>query len=134
MIQPTVARKSIALNLLWVTPLGFLCKLYSGPAHGWFNDYAAGLLYEVFWTLVVFFLIPSKRAVRIIPAAVFGVTAFLEVLQLWHPPILQKIRSTFLGSALIGTTFVGWDFENIWTICEGVDSPRLQWENVVCEP
>jgi len=31
-------------------------------------------------------------------------------------------------------SFVGWDFENTWIICEGVDSPRLQWEDVVCEP
>jgi hypothetical protein len=34
----------------------------------------------------------------------------------------------------------GWDFvgetdngrEDIWTICQGQDSPRLQWENVIC--
>jgi len=31
-------------------------------------------------------------------------------------------------------SFGGWDFEDIWMICEGVDSPRLRWENVVCEP
>lgn len=32
-------------------------------------------------------------------------------------------------------TFIdtGWDFENIWMICEGKDYPRLQWENVQCE-
>ncbi|MBP7052017.1 MAG: hypothetical protein KBE65_13465 [Phycisphaerae bacterium] len=26
----------------------------------------------------------------------------------------------------------GWDFESTWTICEGKDYPRLQWENVDC--
>jgi hypothetical protein len=30
-------------------------------------------------------------------------------------------------------SFTGWDFENTWTICEGVDYPRLQWEGVECE-
>jgi hypothetical protein len=30
-------------------------------------------------------------------------------------------------------TFSGWDFENTWTICEGQDYPRLQWEGVECE-
>jgi hypothetical protein len=30
-------------------------------------------------------------------------------------------------------SFVGWDFENVWTICEGVDYPRLKWEMVNCE-
>ena len=31
-------------------------------------------------------------------------------------------------------TFIdaGWDFESVWTICEGRDYPRLQWENVDC--
>ncbi len=47
MTQTAVARKSAALGLLWVTPLGFLCKRYSGPAHRWLNNYGAGLLYEV---------------------------------------------------------------------------------------
>jgi hypothetical protein len=26
-----------------------------------------------------------------------------------------------------------WDFESVWTICEGRDYPRLQWENVDCD-
>ena len=31
-------------------------------------------------------------------------------------------------------SFVGWDFETTWMVCEGEDYPRLQWENVVCVP
>jgi hypothetical protein len=27
----------------------------------------------------------------------------------------------------------GWDFVNTWMICEGVDYPRLQWEQHSCE-
>ncbi|MEN6575685.1 MAG: GLUG motif-containing protein [Phycisphaerales bacterium] len=27
----------------------------------------------------------------------------------------------------------GWDFENTWTICEGMDYPRLRWEDVDCD-
>jgi hypothetical protein len=30
-------------------------------------------------------------------------------------------------------SFPGWDFETVWTICEGKDYPRLQWEQVECE-
>jgi len=30
-------------------------------------------------------------------------------------------------------SFVGWDFENVWTICEGRDYPRLRWEGVACD-
>jgi len=31
------------------------------------------------------------------------------------------------------TSFVGWDFENTWTICEGRDYPRVRCEPVECE-
>ena len=27
----------------------------------------------------------------------------------------------------------GWDFEHVWTICEGQDYPRLRWEGVECD-
>ncbi len=30
-------------------------------------------------------------------------------------------------------SFVGWDFDDVWTICEGVDYPRLRWEGTACE-
>jgi hypothetical protein len=29
-------------------------------------------------------------------------------------------------------SFVGWDFDDVWMICEGVDYPRLRWEGVAC--
>jgi hypothetical protein len=32
------------------------------------------------------------------------------------------------------SSFIGWDFENVWTICEGKDYPRLGWERVQCGP
>jgi hypothetical protein len=32
------------------------------------------------------------------------------------------------------TSFPGFDFESVWTICEGRDYPRLRWEGVACEP
>ncbi len=31
-------------------------------------------------------------------------------------------------------SFVGWDFENVWIICEGKGYPRLRWEQVKCGP
>lgn len=103
-------RRWIFIALLIVTPAGFLFKRYCGPGHKWFNDYGAGLLYEVFWCLVVFFFIPKKRYTTSIAISVFIVTSILEILQLWQPRFLQQARSTFLGGALLGTTFVWWDF------------------------
>jgi hypothetical protein len=103
-------RRWILAALFIVTPAGFLFKLYSGPAYHWFNDYGAAVMYEIFWCIVIFFFCPRKSAVTKIAVGVFLATSFLEVLQLWHPLFLQQIRSTFLGGALLGTTFVWWDF------------------------
>jgi hypothetical protein len=109
-VQESSIRKHIAFALLVVTPAGFLFKFYSGPAQRWLNDYGAGLLYEVFWILVIFFFLPKKVLTNTIPFWVFIVTCALEILQLWNPWILEKIRSYFLGRALIGTSFSWWDF------------------------
>lgn len=105
-----VVRRRVLLSLLVVTPLGFLLKLYAGPGRGWFNNYAAGVLYEIFWCLVLLFLWPHRKYMVKIAVGVFVVTSILEVLQLWHPWMLEKIRSTFLGRALVGTTFSWLDF------------------------
>ncbi|MBN1510025.1 MAG: hypothetical protein JW955_24480 [Sedimentisphaerales bacterium] len=36
---------------------------------------------------------------------------------------------------VVARTFLdaGWDFEEVWMICEGRDYPRLRWEGVVCD-
>lgn len=103
-------RSYTVLSLLIVTPLGFALKLYEGPLQNWFNNHAAGALYEVFWCLVLFLLWPRRHHVARIALTVFFVTGLLEVSQLWHPWALEQVRASFLGRALIGTTFVWWDF------------------------
>ena len=103
-------RKYCVFSLLAVTPVGFGFKLYNGPAQWWFNDYGAGLLYEIFWILIVFLIFPKERLVLKIPVWVFIITCVLEILQLWNPLVLQAIRSSYIGRALIGTTFAWWDF------------------------
>ena len=100
-------RKYCVLSLLLVTPVGFGFKLYNGPAQWWFNNYGAGLLYEIFWILIVFLILPKEKLVNKIPLWVFIITCTIEILQLWNPWFLQMIRSSFLGRALIGTTFAG---------------------------
>ena len=67
------------------------------------------MLYEIFWVLVAIEVWPRWSPWRV-AAGVLAVTSTLEFLQLWHPPALEAIRATFIGSALIGTTFVLWDF------------------------
>ena len=71
--------------------------------------HAGGVLYEVFWVLAVLFVSPGSRPERV-ALAVFAATSALEILQLWHPAFLEAVRSTFLGHALIGSTFAPADF------------------------
>ena len=103
-------RRWIFAILFIITPAGFLFKWYSGPAHRWFNYYGAAVMYEIFWCMVIFLFCPRKEATTKVAVGVFLVTSFLEILQLWHPWFLQQVRSTFWGRALLGTTFVWWDF------------------------
>jgi hypothetical protein len=109
-VSKSLIRKYVLLSLLLVTPTGFLFKFYSGPAQWWFNDYGAGIPYVIFWVLVIFLLFPYEQAANRIPLWVFSLTSTLEVIQLWHPVILEKVRSHFLGRTLIGTSFTWWDF------------------------
>ncbi|MGK7874448.1 MAG: DUF2809 domain-containing protein [Xenococcaceae cyanobacterium] len=105
------------LSLLIVTPLGFLSKFYTGLGQEWFNYYGGGTLYEIFWCLLFFWLIPKRKAVISIPLWVFGITCALEILQLWKTPILQSVRSSLTGRFLLGTTFSWWDFPHYVVGC-----------------
>ena len=107
----------ILLSLLVVTPLGFALKLYTGPGQNWVNNYAAGVLYEIFWCLALFLFRPRREYAGRIALGVLIATSLLEVLQLWHPWPLEQIRRTFLGRTLLGTTFSWWDFPHYLLGC-----------------
>lgn len=102
-------RQRTTLALLVIVPVGFATKFYSGPAAHWVNNLLGGLFYDLFWCLFFFCLFPSARP-RWIVAPVFLATCVLEILQLWHPPVLEAIRHYFLGRTLLGTTFSWLDF------------------------
>ena len=103
-------RIKILLSLALVLPAGLSCKWYNGPLAWWLNDYVAGVLYEVFWILVLFFWCPYRCWHGRLALGVFTATSILEVLQLWQPEYLEIIRSTFLGKTVLGATFSWWDF------------------------
>jgi len=102
-------RLYMLLSIAVITPWGFASKFYRGPAAFWANNSLGGVLYEIFWCCAVSLILPRARPAAV-TASVFAVTAVLEILQLWHPPVLETIRGTFLGATLIGTTFVPADF------------------------
>ena len=98
-----------SLNILVITSLGFASIFYAGHGAKWFNDSFGGLLYEVFWWLVISFIL-IKAKPWTIALNVLIITCILEILQLWHPVFLEVIRSTFIGRTIIGTSFVSSDF------------------------
>ena len=104
------------ISLIVVISLGFASKFYSGPGAWWFNDYAGGIMYEIFWCLVVTLLWLRAPSVSI-AACVFVITCLLEFLQLWHPHFLESIRATFIGRTFIGTSFSWWDFPHYLMGC-----------------
>ncbi|MEA2096470.1 MAG: DUF2809 domain-containing protein [Candidatus Cloacimonadota bacterium] len=98
-----------SLTILVITLLGFASKFYAGPAAKWVNNSLGGLLYEVFWCLVISLILTKVKPWKI-AFSVFIITCILELLQLWHPVFLEIIRSTFIGRTIIGTSFVPSDF------------------------
>jgi hypothetical protein len=89
-------------------PLGFATKLYAGPGAESTRAFG-GVLYEVFWCLMIQFLRPRARPATT-AVAVLGATCALEFLQLWHPSFLQALRGNFLGRTVLGDTFAWSDF------------------------
>jgi hypothetical protein len=90
-------------------PVGIGTKLYSGPGAAWISDSVGGVLYVVFWILVLMAARPTTRPV-VAALGVLAVTSLLEALQLWHPAWLAPVRATFVGHALLGNTFSWLDY------------------------
>lgn len=109
-------RVKIALFIIFLIPLGFATKFYHGAFQFWVENFLGGVLYEIFWCLVIAFFFPNTRPIWI-ASIVFFCTSLLEVFQLWHPWFLEAIRSTFLGRALIGTSFTWLDFPHYVVGC-----------------
>ncbi len=95
--------------LLILVPAGFYTKMYSGPACNWVNDKLGGVLYEIFWCLVFYILLPKSKPLKI-AIWVFVITCILELVQLLNNSFLEIIRSDFIGQTIIGNSFTRSDF------------------------
>ena len=102
-----MSRKATVMALFVLVPLGFWTN--TPEIRVALNHSVAGALYVVFFCWLAHLAWPSCPAMKK-AVWVFGVTCALEFNQLWHPPFLDAIRATFLGTALIGSTFVWMDF------------------------
>lgn len=85
-------------------PVGFATKTYEGPGEFWIRAHAGGVVYVVFWNMVILAVRP-RWSIHGVAAAVLVTTCALEFLQLWHSAFLTTVRTTTVGHALIGSTF-----------------------------
>ena len=76
--------------------------MYEGPFASWVNDSLAGTIYVTFWCLAARLIFRSVKPARI-AIYVLALTSSLEIMQLWHPPFLEYIRTFAPGWTLIGT-------------------------------
>ena len=98
------------VSLVVIVPLGLYTKHgYHGPGADWVHDSVGGVLYEIFWCLALAIVLPRWKASRI-AAMVLIATCILEFLQLWHPPLLELARSSFVGRTILGSSFDWGDF------------------------
>ena len=104
-------RRTVFLAMIAVATFGLAAKLYPRPGRWWINNWGpASVAYVVFFMLAAFLIVPRRELATRIAMVVLLTTCALEFLQLWHPPWLQAMRSTFLGVSLLGTSFSWWDF------------------------
>lgn len=97
------------LSILVIVPVGFASKFYSGPAEDWVRNSLSGAFYVIFWCLLLFFFCHRLKPATI-ALMVLLITCSLEFLQLWRPTPLEYLRKTFIGRAVLGTTFTWSDF------------------------
>ncbi len=97
------------LFLMFIIPIGFYSKMYSGFGHEWVNNKAGGVFYEIFWCLVFYILLPKSKPIKIV-IWVFSITCLLEFTQLLNNGFLEIIRSNFIGRTIIGSSFSWSDF------------------------
>ena len=102
-------RLAFLVTVLAVTPLGFATKLYVGVGESWVHLYAGDILYPVFWYFLFLTFFPRFNP-YLLAALNLAFDSICEFSQLLQTPLLESIRSTFIGRTLIGTGFDSHDF------------------------
>ena len=96
-----------------------------GSPPGWLSDHGGGMIYVLFWCFAARYAWPESAASRIV-VAVLGATCVVEGLQLWHPLWLESVRSTSLGSILLGSSFDVLDIMH-YSLAAGIGLLALRW-------
>ncbi len=98
-------RLRILILLAIVVPVGLALSRYAGPGRWWLNNWGASVAYEIFFMSLALLAIGRASALPNVALGVCAATIALEFLQLWTPPWLTAVRSTFVGRAVLGNSF-----------------------------
>ena len=101
--------KSLITFFIILIPIGFGTKFYSGIFAPWVNNSLSDVIYEIFWAIFLFLLFPKLKIIYNV-LIIFLFTSVIEFTQLINTPLLNLIRSNFIGKSLLGNTFVWSDF------------------------
>ena len=100
-----------AVVLVGVIVFGLVTKFYRGPGDWWVNNYGpASVAYVLAFMLAAFIVLPLRRYIVPIAIGVFVFTCLVELSQLSQAPLLQNLRTKFVGRLFLGTSFSWWDF------------------------
>lgn len=102
-----MSRRATLVGLCVLVPLGLWTNTQEMRIA--LNHSVAGALYVVFFCWLSHLAWPRCPAWKK-ASWVLASTCVIEITQLWHPPFLDSFRHTFIGAALLGSTFVWMDF------------------------
>ena len=97
-------RVPLSVALLIVTALGLGTSYYEGPERLWVRDHGSGILYVMYWILLVLTVRPDSSPGRV-SIVVLVLTCLVEFSQLIDVKWLKEIRRTWLGANLLGSGF-----------------------------
>ena len=101
-------RLALLCSLIIIVPLGYWVRFH-GVFPEWLNDALGSVAYEIFWILLVAWLLP-RVAIWRVALGVCVATCAIEFLQLYQPDWLQAIRRTLPGRLVLGNQFSWADF------------------------
>lgn len=102
-------RIALLIGIALIIPLGYSVRFSTALKMPLLQDIVGSLAYQVLIMLMVAFFYPRTSLVKI-AVWVWIASSVGELLQLWQPPLLQAIRSTWLGRVVLGNTFTLSDF------------------------
>ena len=103
-----VQRLYLLVTSVLIGATGYWLRFLAPIPPEW-RDHTGGISYVVFWIFVLAIFCPRMKAWRI-ALTILAITCALEFAQLWHPLWLERVRRTFPGRVILGTTFDWYDF------------------------